>query len=126
MRGQPAHENLEGADFIAEVRTAPRYRLYSIGGRYPAMIRNEANGVSIAAELYHVPDDVWPRIRDAEPPGLYRGPVELEDGRIVEGMLGEEEFVARNGTDISERGGWSAYLARRPCHGDDRPDRRPR
>ncbi|SRR5713226_4074439 len=113
MRGQPAHENLEGAEFIEEVRTAPRYRLYSIGDRYPAMIRDDANGISVAAELYRVPDDAWPGIRDAEPPGLYRGPVELEDGRMVEGMLGGEKFVARNGTDISGHGGWSAYLARR-------------
>ncbi len=113
MRGQPAHANLAGATFIEEVRTAPRYRLYSIGDRYPVMLRDDERGVSIAAELYLVPDVAWPKIRDAEPTGLYRGPVELEDGRMVEGMLGEEAFVARRGVDISEHGGWAAYLARR-------------
>ncbi len=111
MRGQPAHANLAGATFIEEVRTAPRYRVYSIGDRYPAMLRDDAHG--IAAELYLVPDAVWPKVRDAEPPGLYRGPVELEDGRMVEGMLGEKAFVARHGVDISEHSGWAPYLAGR-------------
>jgi gamma-glutamylcyclotransferase (GGCT)/AIG2-like uncharacterized protein YtfP len=112
MRGQPRHPNLHGATFVEEVRTAPFYRLFSIADRYPAMLRVDEGGVSVAAELYEVPDDVWPRIRDSEPPGLYRGPVVLEDGREVEGMLGDRDFVAdASPRDISSFGGWRAYVA---------------
>jgi gamma-glutamylcyclotransferase (GGCT)/AIG2-like uncharacterized protein YtfP len=112
MRGQSAHWKLKAATFISEVATAPRYRLYSIGDRYPAMLRDDARGVSVAAELYYVPDDVWPFIDNIEPPGLYRGPVELADGRMLEGMLGQERFVAKNGVDISDFGGWADYPLR--------------
>lgn len=109
MRGQSAHWKLRGASFIGEVRTAPRYRLYSIGDRYPAMLRDDAAGVSIAAELYLVPDDVWARVDNIEPPGLYRGPVELIDGRVIDGMLGEPRFTLKNGADISGYESWADY-----------------
>lgn len=112
MRGESAHWKLKGATFIEEVQTAPRYRLYSIGDRYPAMLRVGAGGVSVAAELYLVPDEVWPYISNIEPPGLYRGPVELADGRMLEGMLGEPRYVARHGADISHYGGWASYPSR--------------
>jgi gamma-glutamylcyclotransferase (GGCT)/AIG2-like uncharacterized protein YtfP len=109
MRGQSAHWKLRGATFLEEVRTAPRYRLFSIGDRYPAMLRDEADGVSITAELYLVPDDVWARVDNIEPPGLYRGPIELSDGRVIDGMLGEPRFTRRNGVDISGYGSWADY-----------------
>jgi AGZA family xanthine/uracil permease-like MFS transporter len=114
MRGQPAHGNLDGARFVEDVRTAEAYRLFSIGDRHPAMIRVDEAGAAIEAELYEVPDEVWPGIRDTEPPGLYRGPVELADGRQVEGMLGEQSLVeGPEAVDITRFGGWRAYLAAR-------------
>lgn len=114
MRGQPHHAPLEGAIFLEHVRAAPAYRLFSIGDRYPATVRDDEHGVSIDAELYEVPDEVWPRVRDCEPPGLYRGPVELEDGRRVEGMLGESDLVASpEAVEITGHEGWAAYLASR-------------
>lgn len=111
MRGLPSHWKIEGTTFLEEVQTAPRYWLFSIGGRYPAMLRDDEHGASIAAELYRVPDALWPRIRDVEPTGLYHGPVELADGRLLEGMLGEAAFIARFGEEITEYGGWRAFLA---------------
>jgi AGZA family xanthine/uracil permease-like MFS transporter len=114
MRGEPAHANLRGATYLEDVQTAPVYRLWSIGDRHPAMLRTGEGGTSVAAELYEVPDEVWPGIRDTEPPGLYRGPVELSDGREVEGMLGEQELVdGPEAVEITEFGGWRAYLAAR-------------
>jgi gamma-glutamylcyclotransferase (GGCT)/AIG2-like uncharacterized protein YtfP len=112
MRGQSAHWKLKGATYIEVVYTAPRYRLYSIGDRYPAMLREDAQGVTIGAELYFVPDEIWPYIDNIEPPGLYRGPVELTDGRVLEGMLGEERYVTRHGVDISHYGSWADYPLR--------------
>ena len=58
MRGQSAHWKLRGATFLEVVQTAPRYRLYSIGDRYPAMLRDEGYGTTITAELYDVPEPV--------------------------------------------------------------------
>ncbi len=109
MQGQSAHWKLQGATLLDEVRTAPSYRLYSIDDRYPAMLRDDQHGVAIAAELYDIPDVLWPRIEAAEPPGLYCGSVELADGRILAGILGEVDFIVRYGKDISETGGWAAY-----------------
>jgi AGZA family xanthine/uracil permease-like MFS transporter len=112
MRGQPAHANLAGATFLEEVKTAPTYRLYSIGDLYPAMLHADSGGNAIAAELYQVPNHVWPRIRDSEPPGLYRGSLQLADGRLVDGMLGDADFVRKHATaEITSYGGWAAYLA---------------
>ncbi len=112
MRGEPAHDNLGGAQFLEEIRTAPTYRLYSIRDQYPAMTSCDEGGAAIEAELYDVPDQVWVRIRDKEPPGLFRGPVELEDGRQVEGMLGEPGLLSDPGArDITTFGGWRKYLA---------------
>lgn len=112
MRGQPAHANLNAATFLREVRTAPRYRLFSIRDQYPAMARASVGGASIRAELYHVPAASWPSIRDIEPPGLFRGPVELADGSWVDGMLGNAELTLV-GVDITAFGGWVEYLQRR-------------
>lgn len=109
MRGQSAHWKLKGATFLEEVQTAPFYRLYSIGNRYPAMLRDDERGVAIAAELYQLSDEQWQRVEAAEPPGLYCGTVELADGRMLPGILGERSFVAVHGQDISDYRGWAAY-----------------
>jgi hypothetical protein len=74
-------------------------------------VRADEGGASIRAELYRVPEEAWPAILDAEPPGLYRGSVELDDGRVVEGMLGEQELVEGPGAiEITDHGGWRAYV----------------
>jgi gamma-glutamylcyclotransferase (GGCT)/AIG2-like uncharacterized protein YtfP len=112
MRGQPHHENLAGAVFLRTMRTAPRYRLYSIGDRHPAMIAtSEEDGHAFEGELYFVPGPVWPGIARTEPRGLYRGRVELSGGEVVHGMLGTPALIMTAGHDISEHLGWAAYIA---------------
>ena len=114
MRGQPAHHRLRRATFVQEVRTAPAYRLFSIDDRYPAMFRDEERGASIAAELYELPEASWPEIRDLEPPGLYRGQVKLDDGRVVDVILGHQQFAEANGIEITHHHGWANYLSTLP------------
>ena len=59
MRGDVLHGNLDGARFIAEMRTAPRYRLYSIGDVHPGMIETKAgDGVAVAGELPETAIDI--------------------------------------------------------------------
>ncbi len=111
MRGLKLNPNLAGSTFLEETRTAPVYRIHSIGDVHPGMYEVEEGGVSVVGELYDVPDDVWARVEAGEPPGLYRGPVKLEDGRTVPGILYPREMAEGRHPDISEHGGWRAYWA---------------
>ena len=111
MRGLALHANLAGARFLGEISTAPRYRLYSIDDRHPGMFEVADGGVAVAGELYQVPPAVWQRVESGEPPGLYRGRVELADGRVVDGILYPRALAERGQRDISAFGGWRAYLA---------------
>ena len=87
MRGLALHANLAGADFLEVCQTAPSYRLYSIGDVHPGMFEVDEGGVTVAGEMYRVPDDVLERSKPASRPNLYRGPVRLSDGRLVDGIL---------------------------------------
>ena len=110
MQGLELHSNLDGAEFLGDFRTAPIYRLYSIGDAHPGMFEVETNGVSVAGELYRVPADVWARIEAGEPPNLYRGPVCLADGREVDGILFPRELAEGQHRDISAYGDWRSYI----------------
>jgi len=110
MRGLKLHGNLDGAEFLGEFRTAPRYRLYSIADVHPGMFEVPADGVAVAGELYRMPAQVWARVEAGEPPRLYRGPVELDDGRVVEGILYPRELAEGRHKDISEFGDWRKYM----------------
>jgi gamma-glutamylcyclotransferase (GGCT)/AIG2-like uncharacterized protein YtfP len=113
MRGLALHANLDGAEFVDEARTAPVYRIYSIGDRHPGMFEVGAGGVSVPGEIYRVPDEVWQRVEAGEPPGLYRGPVKLSDGRVLPGILYPREMAEGRHRDISDFGGWRSYQATR-------------
>jgi len=111
MRGLALHHNLEGATFLGAFRTAPRYRLYSIRDVHPGMFEVETGGLSVSGELYRMSDDVWRRVKAGEPPHLYRGPVRLSDGRVVDGILFPRSLAEGRHKDISEFGDWRAYTA---------------
>ena len=110
MRGLALHDNLDGARFLGEARTQPRYRLYSIDDLHPGMFEVEAGGVCVAGELYELSDAVWARVEAGEPPDLYCGPVTLEDGSVVDGILYPRRLAEGRHKDISEYGGWRAFL----------------
>ena len=113
MRGLALNGNLAGAEFLEETETAPIYRVYSIDDVHPGMFEVEQGGVAVAGELYRVPDDVWARVEAGEPPNLYKGPVRLADGRVVDGILYPRELAEGRHRDISEYGDWRAYQAAR-------------
>jgi AGZA family xanthine/uracil permease-like MFS transporter len=120
MGGLALHENLHGARFLWEESTAPIYRLYSIGDVHPGMFEVTEGGVSVAGELYRVPPDVWCRVEDGEPAGLYRGPVRLLDGGQVLGILYPRELAESEHRDISRHGGWREYIRWRDSTGPAR------
>jgi gamma-glutamylcyclotransferase (GGCT)/AIG2-like uncharacterized protein YtfP len=111
MRGLELNANLveAGATFVRETRTAPVYRLWSIGGRHPAMIRVDADGAAIVVEVWSVPPAGLATILLKEPPGLCIGKVRLEDGSETLGVLGEPA-LCEGMREITEYGGWRAYV----------------
>ena len=111
MRGLALHHNLDGAEFVGAFRTAPKYRLYSIGDVHPGMFEVEAGGVSVAGEMYRMTDEIWRRVEAGEPPHLYRGAVKLSDGRSVDGILFPRALAEGRHRDISDFGDWRAYIA---------------
>jgi len=114
MRGLELNPNLlaVGATFVREDHTDACYRLWSINDRHPAMQRTPGAGVSVALELWAVPLAGLASILQNEPPGLAIGKVVLKDGSIVLGVLGEP-FLCEGQREISQHGGWRAYMASR-------------
>jgi hypothetical protein len=112
MRGLELNPNLvqAGATFAREARTAPCYRIWSIGDRHPAMIRQRERGTRVALELWDIPVAGLAQVLLAEPPGLAIGKVLLDDGSVVLGVLGEP-FLCEGQQEITEFGGWRAYIA---------------
>jgi gamma-glutamylcyclotransferase (GGCT)/AIG2-like uncharacterized protein YtfP len=130
MRGGSLHHLLRGAPLVARTTTAPLYRLYSVGDRYPALqLAAEAPGAgapgaAIAGEVYDLPlsllrDDLLP----AEPAELELAVVTLADSSAVLGMVLRRPCPALDDlADITWSGGWRAYQAR----GEATPGARPR
>jgi gamma-glutamylcyclotransferase (GGCT)/AIG2-like uncharacterized protein YtfP len=116
MRGGSLHHRLRGAPLVAETRTAPLYRFYSCGDRYPALAPAEdGQGAAIAGEVYDLPLDV---LRDellpAEPPELELGVITLADGTAALGMILRRQAPATDDLiDITAFSGWNAYLTSR-------------
>jgi adenine/guanine/hypoxanthine permease len=111
MRGEKLHANLAQARFVREARTAPRYRLYSIGDVHPGMLPAEREGVSVAGELYQLDLEHLEQLIAGEPPGLGVGVVELDDGERRLGIFWAAPALPDTASDISEFGGWREYQA---------------
>jgi len=114
MRGLELNANMTGAgaSFVREATTAPAYRLWSIDDRHPAMIRVASGGVPVAVEVWAVPPEGLAKILLQEPPGLCIGKVRLADGEEVLGVLGEP-LLCEGQREITQHGGWRAYVVSR-------------
>lgn len=112
MRGLELNPNLlnVGATFVCEAQTAPIYRLWSIQDRHPAMMRVAEGGVAVALEIWELPAAAIAIILQQEPSGLCIGRITLDNGESVLGVLGEAHLCT-SGTEISQWGGWRAYIA---------------
>ncbi len=115
MRGGPLHHQLQGAPLVRIAYSAPKYRYYSVGDRFPAMYEVTADGHAVLGEVYDLSLTI---LRDhllpAEPPELELGVIELDDGTASLATVLRAEFTgAADLRDISEIGDWRAYLAGR-------------
>jgi len=105
------HNNLDGAEFLGAFTTKPIYRLYSINDIHPGMFKVSEGGVAVPGEMYRMSDEIWRRVEEGEPPNLYCGPVELDNGQTVNGILFPQDIAEANHKDISEFGDWRQYIA---------------
>ena len=112
MRGLALNGNLlrAGARFVREAKTAPRYRLYSIGDVHPAMLRSSDGGAAVSLELWEIPAQGLAAILQSEPAGLCIGKVALADGAEVLGVLGEA-WLCEGRPEITAHGGWREYIS---------------
>ena len=97
---------------MGETRTAATYRLVALDTTppKPGLEHVGDDGVSIAGELRDLSPAALATFLADLPVPMTLGPVELADGSWVVGF-GCEAAAARKGRDISDFGGWRAWIA---------------
>lgn len=112
MSGGTLNDALDSAKFIGAVDTAPKYRFYSVRDEFPGLYPVTAAGFVVPGELYEVEYDVLrEELLPREPAELELGVIELADGTGSLSMRMRENSLTASGVvDISDRGGWLAYL----------------
>jgi allophanate hydrolase len=104
-----------GARLVGPARTAARYRLYALEDQSPpkpGLTRVAQGGGAIAVEIWALPLAAYGAFVAEVAPPLGIGTLELDDGRQVQGFLCEA-WATDGRRDITEWGGWKAWLASR-------------
>jgi len=115
LSGEPLNHQLTDRDarFIRRAKTAPSYQLFALPGTSPpkpGLVRVGAEvGRSIDLEVWELPVAEFGNLLKEVPSPLTIGMLHLSDGRVVKGFLCEEVAV-QDALNISEFGGWKAYL----------------
>jgi allophanate hydrolase len=116
LTGQPLNHQLteRGGRLVRPTTTSAGYRLYALDTEPPkpglVRVSGEEEGRPIEVELWELPPVGFADLVAALPPPMVVGPVTLVDGSRVTGFLCEP--AARLGArDITDFGGWRAYLA---------------
>jgi allophanate hydrolase len=118
LSGLPLNRELValGATFLREAETVPAYRLFALPGvnpPKPGLLRIAADeGRAIAAEIWALEAAAFGRFVAEVPAPLGIGTIEFSDGAAVKGFLVEAEAV-KDAEDVSDFGGWRAYLSAR-------------
>ncbi|MCF5706356.1 allophanate hydrolase [Pseudomonas syringae] len=101
-----------GARLLEATHSSPDYRLYALAGGppfRPGMVRVAEGGVTIAVEVWELPSAELGSFLTGIPAPLGLGKVQLADGRWETGFICEA-YGLEGARDISELGGWRAYL----------------
>jgi allophanate hydrolase len=108
-----------GAVFLREVETIPTYRLFALNGTTPpkpGLLRASTDeGCAIRAEIWALEPSAFGAFVANIPPPLGIGTLDFSDGTSAKGFLVEAAAV-RNATDISQFGGWRAFLDAQSAH----------
>jgi len=117
LTGQPLNGQLTalGARLLDRVRTAPRYRMVALPGEpaKPGILPVAGGGVALPGERWRLSPAALGRFLAALPPPMSLGAIQLADGTSAIGFQCDP-VAAAAGTDISDYGGWEAYLASSP------------
>jgi allophanate hydrolase len=117
LSGLPLNGELRalGGRLLELAKSAPDYRLYALSGTKPpkpGLLRVESGkGASIEVEVWGLPMEAFGRLVAGVPMPLSIGTIKLSDGRGVKGFL-VEAVATIDARDISNFGGWRAFLAR--------------
>ncbi|MEV4031871.1 allophanate hydrolase [Streptomyces umbrinus] len=113
LSGQPLNSQLLslGARLERTTRTAPVYRLHALSTEppKPGLVHVGEGGAAIEAEVWRLPAEGLGRLLAALPRPMALGRVELADGDEAPGFLCEPGALD-GARDITEYGGWRAYL----------------
>jgi allophanate hydrolase len=114
MQSLPLNHQLTDrqARLIARTTTSPNYRLYALAGgppKRPGLMRDEQFGASIEVEVWEMPTQQLGSFLTLVPPPLGIGTVELQDGTAEKGFICEHYAIAE-AQDVTQFGGWRAYL----------------
>jgi allophanate hydrolase len=115
LSGLPLNRQLteRNARLVATMQTAPKYRFYALpDGKRPGLIQVEDGGAAIACEVWEMPASQFGSFVAGIPAPLGIGKLELVDGSSVNGFICEGIGIA-DAQDITEFGGWRAWLAAR-------------
>jgi len=116
LTGEPLHWQLtdRGARLIKTCRTGPGYRLYALEATMPpkpGLVRDDSfEGPGIEVEVWAVPEDQFGGFVAAVPAPLGIGNATLENGEVVKSFICEP-YAVRASQEITQFGGWRAYLA---------------
>ncbi len=116
MSGLPLNEQLtsRGGIFLRKAVTHPSYRLFALPGgepRRPGLLQVAGgDGVSIELEVWALPSETVGSFLAEVPAPLSIGTLQLADGTAPKGFLVEAAATA-DAEDVSELGGWRAFLA---------------
>ena len=115
LKDMPLHWQLTSreARFVGATNSAPTYRLYAMADSVPPKpaLVHSADGAAIALEIYELDMAAFGSFVAEVPPPLAIGTVTLEDGSMVKGFVAEPRAIT-GAEDITELGGWRAYIAR--------------
>ena len=116
LSGLPLNGELRslGARLLESIKTAPDYKLYALNGAVPpkpGLLRVEpGKGVGVEVEVWALPSEAFGKFIDGVAAPLSIGTVKLASGASVKGFL-MEAVAAQDARDISNFGGWRAFLA---------------
>jgi allophanate hydrolase len=114
MSGLPLNGEVTrlGGRFLRATKTAPNYRLYALSGgppSRPGLVRAD-QGQQIALETWAIPKANFGEFILGVPSPLGIGTLRLETGETVKGFICETAGLD-GAIDVTEYGGWRAYLA---------------
>ena len=116
LSGMALNDELKALDgrLLKATTTTHDYRLYALRGTAPpkpGLLRVEAGlGVAIEVEVWALTTEAFGGFVANVPPPMSIGTVRLADGSAVKGFLVEAQATV-GARDISQYGGWRAFLA---------------